>query len=272
MVRWVCPRCGNSINGPERPRKDDVRRYCLRCSEKTGRLVERTAPKLERERAVKAERAQAQRKVASARKATQRAAAAERERARRTVVGVNLDDELARLWNLDCARKHRRRMAKDDPQQGVWRNTPKPWWTSLSPQPAPKLIVRHSQQSRAGGVGGHAHPYHDPPEITLTIYPGEKLDRAAVCEILAHEAAHLLTPDDHHATGFVAMLHDMLAEAYGVIVPLEHFDTAVARHDGQLRAYRFDDVAQAALRERFGATQEPHPAAPPDAPTSLEPR
>jgi len=42
--RWVCPLCNVGKLGLQRPRKDDVIRYCLACSEKTGRLVERFAP------------------------------------------------------------------------------------------------------------------------------------------------------------------------------------------------------------------------------------
>jgi hypothetical protein len=41
QYRWACPRCGSGVNAPSRLRRDDTRRYCLYCSEKTGRLVER---------------------------------------------------------------------------------------------------------------------------------------------------------------------------------------------------------------------------------------
>lgn len=52
MMRSICPN-DTSHEGklaPSRPRKDDIRRYCLVCSEKTGRLVERVAPRLEAKR------------------------------------------------------------------------------------------------------------------------------------------------------------------------------------------------------------------------------
>ena len=48
--RYVCPNCGSGKLAPERPRRDDVRVYCLACSEKTGRLVKRVSPALERKR------------------------------------------------------------------------------------------------------------------------------------------------------------------------------------------------------------------------------
>lgn len=89
-VRRVCPQCGTGINAPERPRRDDVRRYCLTCSAKTGRLVERVAPTLEKQRTAQAERAAAKR-LAKARKAK------EKENAYYTVAGVDLRKETARI-------------------------------------------------------------------------------------------------------------------------------------------------------------------------------
>lgn len=51
--RWKCRRCDSGVLAPSRPRSDDVRRFCLPCSEKTGRLVQRYCPSLEKERAKK---------------------------------------------------------------------------------------------------------------------------------------------------------------------------------------------------------------------------
>lgn len=56
QYRWVCPLCSSGKLAPSRPRKDDVRRFCLPCSERTGRLVERLSPALERARRERAER------------------------------------------------------------------------------------------------------------------------------------------------------------------------------------------------------------------------
>lgn len=50
QVRWKCKECGEGLLASSRPRKDDVRRYCLPCSAKSGRLVERVAPALEKKR------------------------------------------------------------------------------------------------------------------------------------------------------------------------------------------------------------------------------
>lgn len=88
-MRWVCPRCGRAkLLGP-RPRRDAVGRYCLPCSERTGRLVERTCPKLE-----------AEREARSARRAAREARTAEREASRYVVDGFDYREELLRLWKL----------------------------------------------------------------------------------------------------------------------------------------------------------------------------
>lgn len=56
MRRWICPTCGQGVHAPDRPRRDDVRRYCLTCSAKSGRLVERSCPALDRQRATSCEK------------------------------------------------------------------------------------------------------------------------------------------------------------------------------------------------------------------------
>ena len=59
QVRWKCANCDHGLLAPTKPRKNDVRRYCLPCSAKTGKLVERISPTLEKQRTIKSE----QRKV-----------------------------------------------------------------------------------------------------------------------------------------------------------------------------------------------------------------
>jgi hypothetical protein len=55
-TRWECPNGDHpGVLGPTRPRKDSIVRYCLPCSEASGKLVERIAPALERKRAAKAD-------------------------------------------------------------------------------------------------------------------------------------------------------------------------------------------------------------------------
>lgn len=87
MRKWKCPRCGSGALAPSKPRRDDVRRYCLVCSASTGRLVMREAPALEAERARRAETTKAKREATK-----QRAARATAERF--TVAEIDLRDEM----------------------------------------------------------------------------------------------------------------------------------------------------------------------------------
>lgn len=53
MILWSCPSALHpAVRGLKRPRRNDLCRYCLPCSEVAGRLVERTASVLEKRRAV----------------------------------------------------------------------------------------------------------------------------------------------------------------------------------------------------------------------------
>ena len=89
MPRWTCTKCGSTKLAPTRPRRDDVRRYCLSCSESTGRLVERVAPALERKREAgrlkSAERAKSKKQT---------------KRESETFNGVHIPSEARRLWKL----------------------------------------------------------------------------------------------------------------------------------------------------------------------------
>ena len=84
MKTWKCPECGSGVRGPERPRKNNVVRYCLPCSGKAGVLVERIVPALEVKR-------KAAKKRASKKAATKRSAALQREKQRRMVDGYDMN-------------------------------------------------------------------------------------------------------------------------------------------------------------------------------------
>ena len=89
-MRWVCPLCQKGRLAPKSIRNDDVRRYCLPCSEKTGRLVQREIPSL-----VKKNEARAARRAEKL--AAKRARIADKkQRAAR--------DREAYPWNLEALR------------------------------------------------------------------------------------------------------------------------------------------------------------------------
>lgn len=91
QTRWVCPSCGNGCLGPTRPRKDNIVRYCLPCSEKTGKLVERETPALTKKRERQAEKSAMKRKARA-----ERAKKAEKKRTHLT-----LWDEGGRIVEVD---------------------------------------------------------------------------------------------------------------------------------------------------------------------------
>jgi hypothetical protein len=56
MPLWTCPNGCGSVRGGKRPRRNDLCRYCIPCSQKAGQLVERAAaaaPKQKKRRKVK---------------------------------------------------------------------------------------------------------------------------------------------------------------------------------------------------------------------------
>lgn len=91
MRRWICPTCDTGALAPDRPRRDDVRRYCLPCSQRTGRLVERTCPALDKQRATRAA-------ATKERTAARRARDTERAVAARSHNGVDLLAEAKIIW------------------------------------------------------------------------------------------------------------------------------------------------------------------------------
>jgi hypothetical protein len=90
QVRWKCLNCNSGVLAPSRPRRDDVRRYCLPCSSKAGRLVERTAPALEKKR-------EATKSKATEKQKAKRAKAADAKTAQ---CGFDVDKEAIRLWKI----------------------------------------------------------------------------------------------------------------------------------------------------------------------------
>jgi hypothetical protein len=184
-ARWVCPRCGQGRLAPRRPRRDDVRRYCLRCSEQTGRLVERVAPALEHQREQRQQAAAERRKRKAERER-------ERERAYYTVAGVDLREEMRRLVRLRAFGGRTGRLARRPPTLHVRRASSYPsvlgraWW----------------HQNR----------------IQLTDYPG--ITREDVLETLCHELVHIheRTDEDGRAHGYAfrAKMAEAFEEAYGV--------------------------------------------------------
>lgn len=184
MKRWRCPNCGSGKLAPGRARKDDTRRYCLPCSERTGRLVERACPALDARRDAKA----------TARKeTTQRVKGRERERLtkRAVVEGLDVREEWKRLCSLGVVRLRLR----DQGRRSI-----------------PLTIGRTALK---GHTTGHAY-YAGPVHVTLP----EGCTRGQAAAILAHELAHSVASHhaEHHGEGWRRTFALILADGYGVKV------------------------------------------------------
>lgn len=178
MKRWICPDCGRGVNAPSRMSADDVRRYCLKCSKKKGKLVRRSAPVLERERAAGKERSarkqQTRRRAAARRRDAQKA----RDRERRLIMGHDVQ-ALCRRWYKLKAWGERTRQGPF----GRFRMSKEP----------PELLVRLGNKDYIS-----AHAYSHAHRITMTVPRSWKEptpERVAdLLVTIVHELAHLFAP------------------------------------------------------------------------------
>jgi hypothetical protein len=199
--RWTCPRCGGGKLAPERPRKNDTRRYCLPCSDKTGRLVERTCKALEKRREAVQERSKAKARRKTKAKRKRQAASVERiqsaRRQRLLALGITrtLDFEFKRICRLKC-------------------------WRGLG---LGRLKLRWEMGS-GDRVSGHANWIAK--EVFVTLPDPDNLagdiwdKRSEVIEVLIHEAAHHATDSLYphsgaHGEEFKRELIRATAEASG---------------------------------------------------------
>lgn len=194
-VRWDCPTGTHpGVLGPTRPPRDSIVRYCLPCSQATGRLVERTAPALEAKREAAAERAKAKAAAARQRDARQRAAAKQAETDRYTVEGVDLRVELRRLVKLRAFGGARGQLARRPPTFDVTRRTRRP-----------------------ATQFGHAEPWAN--RIHMALWPTVTLAEAR--ETLVHELVHLYVGAQPgsarwHGDEFWRVMDKAFKQAYGV--------------------------------------------------------
>lgn len=175
--RWVCPVCGKGALAPSRPRKDDVRRYCLPCSTKTGRLVLRVAPAVEKARAESKERR-------AAKAATVRQTAKQKAEAQRTIGGFDLLAEARRLWRTEAFRRE-------------------PGWR----KDLPEITLRRTTTGKFRTSG---FCWSRTRAVTLTV----GTDTAEALEALAHELTHAIVRYEGHSTRFWSLLRAVAKEAW----------------------------------------------------------
>lgn len=105
QIRWKCEQCNSGVLGPSKPRMNDVRRYCLPCSAKTGKLVQRVAPRLERQRQdakAKTQQRNASKRATVAKKRNKKKAKAKVVKRITTIgqEGFVVEREAKRIWKL----------------------------------------------------------------------------------------------------------------------------------------------------------------------------
>lgn len=178
MKRWVCPQCKKGVNGGERPRKNDIVRYCLSCSTKTGYLVERTVPSLDKKREQKAQikkttnQAKRQRKIEDFKKNA-------------TIGDIDLYQELQRLFRLPIVKS-----------------------TTTHRKP-PQLTIHRSKNQFH--TSGHAKTWSYKIHLTLGSSPGGALG------VLAHELTHAILPSSEwHGERFRRVFALVVAQGYGL--------------------------------------------------------
>lgn len=155
MNIWRCPDCEGGIRAPSRMKRNDVRRYCLTCSESTGFLVERTAPALDKVRAIKKQRRTAKRR----RTAAQANAAGV---VRHSFNGVDMRSVLFSILRLEVYKRYSRFRS------------------------VPKFVFRKSKSKPY--TSGTAWPGLNRFVITA----GRDQEPCEVIEVMLHEVAHLL--------------------------------------------------------------------------------
>lgn len=187
-TRWTCPRCESAVLGSTRPRRNDVCRYCLPCSEKTGKLVERSPLALEKRRTEREakQRTRAERAIEQARA---------EETAYYTVGGIDLREVVAEAYRFSVAHEWRSR-----------RNLP---------TRVPSLTVRRARTTsvyRRGFAAIDQHRIH----VTVCVGADNDLTPEAPIGTLLHEVAHILTGRDRqerfHSVKFYACLSALKRE------------------------------------------------------------
>lgn len=162
MKRWTCPQCGSTKHAPARPRRDDVRRYCLKCSDSTGRLVERVCGAADRART---ERGAARQMRARVRRERER----DWERAYWTVGRVDLRVILRAACRVYVRLGYSR----------------------LEIEPRVRIVRRTNDPACYRSPGRYGTAWYARHEIALNVYAHGRSDEAGVVETLLHELAHL---------------------------------------------------------------------------------
>jgi hypothetical protein len=177
LKRWLCPSCNVGKLAPSKPRKNDTRRYCLPCSEKTGRLVERACPALDKKReAATSARDERQTKAKAAKQA--------REESRWAVKGEDLRVAWDKMRRLKAIRDALRGRSKE--------------WQIHKAEKHLDIRMSKAKPYTTGRAWARRRPCG---HVVLTVGTHPSADLILAC--LLHEMCHLAAypkNHDHHRT------------------------------------------------------------------------
>jgi len=193
QIRWKCEQCDNGLLAPSRPRKNDVRRYCLPCSAKQGTLVERIAPALQKKRE--------QRAAFVSQKIKQ-----QRQRERQKQLPSKQQARIDRL---------RKQMITNEAER---------IWKLMQPYHKGKCLpqIHIARGKNWGSQYGHARSGWN--HIQVNVDRDQSVQRSKrVWEVLAHELCHCAVPPtrrsdktrDVHSREFYHCLRDVWQKRWG---------------------------------------------------------
>ena len=184
MKNWKCPHCNSGKRAPERPRQNDVRRYCLPCSERTGRLVERVCPALNAAR-------QRKHAVHKERRSRKREYARETDARRYIAGGVDVRDVVKRALRLPSVLAELRINHPDQARAGQ-----------------PRIHVRRTRcqpNSRAGTAWPREY------RMQIVSWPSQPMN--CLRKTVVHECVHLaLPPGEGHGAAFKVTMREAIRE------------------------------------------------------------
>lgn len=244
QTRWKCPICNDGLLAPQRPRLDDVRRYCLPCSAKTGRLVERIAPALEAQRTRRNEQrsSRAKKKRQSQRRRIERAENTPRKIAERIYseqgqYGMNIKRETARLWKL--LSKMPNTFVGADTAHRILRRESQP--------PRVELKERGWRADENGNI------WHTGSTLGLA-WQSKQLIKVAPnvsWETLAHEIIHCIGYRYHDRAFYTALIW-LTETRWKMSIKDQHTITAYGYHIDRFIESQIDETVRAAF-EKAGA-------------------
>lgn len=172
--RWVCPECKVAVLAQMKPPKDSTVRYCLPCSSKSKKLVERTCPVLDKARKKKANAAWIKRYDDKKRKKVkEREYQAWEEGGHPT--NRQLKSWVLKLWKLPSV--------KD--KESTWN-----YFGGRHKVPD-LVVVRRKSEPRTWGRAW-------PRGRRITIYAWDDMLKSEALEVLIHEVAHIVAGKDQN--------------------------------------------------------------------------